>query len=85
MVANAGAVGLRIFVDQPGVIGSVATVLEGAAKTVRAGAPGPIHFRVMGDGLPGEVEIDSGVEYTVTPQIKGAIKSLSGVMMVEEI
>ncbi|MFO7757645.1 MAG: DNA polymerase III subunit alpha [Roseovarius sp.] len=85
MVANAGAVGLRIFVDQPGVIGSVASVLEGAARTVRAGAPGPIYFRVMGDGLPGEVEIDSGVEYPVTPQVKGAIKSLSGVMMVEEI
>jgi DNA polymerase-3 subunit alpha len=85
MVADAGAVGLRIFVDQPGVIGSVATVLEGAAKSARAGAPGPIHFRLMGEGLPGEVEIDSGVEYPVTPQIKGAIKSLSGVVMVEEI
>ncbi|KNX42060.1 DNA polymerase III subunit alpha [Roseovarius tolerans] len=85
MVPDAGAVGLRIFVDQPGVIGSVATVLEGAAKSARAGAPGPIHFRLMGEGLPGEVEIDSGVEYPVTPQIKGAIKSLSGVVMVEEI
>jgi DNA polymerase-3 subunit alpha len=85
MVADAGAVGLRIFVDQPGVIGSVATVLEGAAKSARGCAPGPIHFRLMGEGLPGEVEIDSGVEYPVTPQIKGAIKSLSGVVMVEEI
>src|SRR6056297_2298651 len=85
MVADAGAVGLRIFVDQPGVIGSVATVLEGASKAARGGAPGPIHFRLMGEGLPGEVEIDSGVEYPVTPQIKGAIKSLSGVVMVEEI
>jgi DNA polymerase-3 subunit alpha len=85
MVADAGAVGLRIFVDQPGVIGSVASVLEGVAKAARGGAPGPIHFRLMGEGLPGEVEIDSGVEYPVTPQIKGAIKSLSGVVMVEEI
>jgi len=85
MVADAGAVGLRIFVDQPGVIGSVATVLEGASKAARGAAPGPIHFRLMGEGLPGEVEIDSGVEYPVTPQIKGAIKSLSGVVMVEEI
>ena len=85
MVAGAGAVGLRIFVDQPGAIGSVATVLEGAAKAVRAGAPGPIHFCLLGQGLPGEVEIDSGMEYPVTPQIKGAIKSLNGVVMVEEI
>ena len=39
----------------------------------------------MGADLPGEVEIDSGAEYPVTPQIKGAIKSLTGVVMVEEI
>ena len=39
----------------------------------------------MGAGLPGEVEIDAGQDYPVTPQIKGAIKSLNGVMTVEEI
>ncbi|WP_417728295.1 DNA polymerase III subunit alpha [Roseovarius sp.] len=85
MVAGAGAVGLRIFVDQPAAIGSVAIVLQNAGKSARGAQPGPVHFCLMGAGLPGEVEIDSGAEYPVTPQIKGAIKSLTGVVMVEEI
>jgi DNA polymerase-3 subunit alpha len=85
MVQDAGAVGLRIFVDQAEAVGAVAAVLNGAAKAVRGARPGPIHFRLLGAGLPGEVEIDSGTEFPVTPQIKGAIRSLSGVVMVEEI
>ncbi|MBC7132154.1 MAG: DNA polymerase III subunit alpha [Roseovarius sp.] len=82
---DAGAVGLRIFVDQETAVASVAAVLEGAQAAVRGARPGPIHFRLLGAGLPGEVEIDSGAEFPVTPQIKGAIRSLPGVVMVEEI
>jgi len=85
MVAGAGAIGLRIFVDQPDVIATVASVLRAAVKTLHSCKPGPIHFCLLAEGLPGEVEIDSGVQYPVTPQIKGAVKSLSGVVMVEEI
>src|SRR6056297_3219885 len=85
MVADAGAVGLCVFVDQAEAIGSVAAVLDSAAKSARGARPGPIRFRLMGEGLPGEVEIDSGAEYPVNPQIKGAIRSLTGVVMVEEI
>ncbi|MBE0453623.1 DNA polymerase III subunit alpha [Roseovarius autotrophicus] len=85
LVQDAGAVGLRIFVDQAEAVASVAAVLGGAVKSVRGARPGPIHFRLLGAGLPGEVEIDSGTEFPVTPQIKGAIRSLSGVVMVEEI
>ena len=33
----------------------------------------------------GEVELDLGEEFPVTPQIKGAIKSLGGVLEVEDI
>jgi len=85
MVTDAGAVGLCVFVDQPEAIGSVAAVLEGASGAARGARPGPVRFRLLGAGLPGEVEIDSGTEYPVTPQIKGAIRSLTGVVMVEEI
>jgi len=48
-------------------------------------ARGPIQFCLIHPDLPGEVEIDTGVEYPVTPQIKGAIKSLPGVILVEEV
>ncbi|SLN48820.1 DNA polymerase III subunit alpha [Roseovarius litorisediminis] len=85
VVADAGAVGLRIFVDQADVIHTVASVLQNAAQTVKTGGRGPIHFCLMDQGLPGEVEIATGQEYPVTPQIKGAIKSLGGVVMVEEL
>ncbi|MET4103026.1 DNA polymerase-3 subunit alpha [Roseovarius sp. MBR-78] len=85
MVADAGAVGLCVFVDQAEAIASVAAVMEGAMSAARSTRPGPIRFRLLGEGLPGEVEIDSGTEYPVTPQIKGAIRSLTGVVMVEEI
>jgi DNA polymerase-3 subunit alpha len=39
----------------------------------------------MNPELPGEVDIDLGQDFPVTPQIKGAIKSLGGVLEVEEI
>ncbi|NHQ74744.1 DNA polymerase III subunit alpha [Roseovarius gahaiensis] len=85
VVADAGAVGLRIFVETETAIPSVASVLQGAAHAAKSGGRGPIRFCLMGSGLPGEVEIDAGEDYPVTPQLKGAIKSLSGVLTVEEI
>ena len=85
IVADAGAVGLRIFVETPEVIPSVASVLQGAADTVKNVGRGPILFCLLDRGLPGEVEVDSGQEFPVNPQIKGAIKSLDGVVTVEEV
>ncbi len=85
VVADAGAVGLRIFVDTPEVIPSVASVLENAVKSVKSGGRGPVHFCLMAPDLPGEVELETGREFPVTPQIKGAIKSLGGVIDVEEM
>ncbi|WP_294623428.1 DNA polymerase III subunit alpha [uncultured Roseovarius sp.] len=83
VVADAGVMGLRIFVDTETAITSVAQVLQNA-KTAAKGARGPVQFCLMAQGLPGEVEIDAGDEFPVNPQIKGAIKSLTGVVTVEE-
>ncbi|MEX1235970.1 MAG: DNA polymerase III subunit alpha [Roseovarius sp.] len=85
VVADAGSLGLMIFVDAPSAVASVARVLEGAADAARAARPGPIRFCLMAEGLPGEVELSAGRDYPVTPQIKGAIKSLDGVMDVQDI
>ena len=84
VVADAGSVGLRIFVDAPEAIATVASVLDNAARTVPGGGRGPVHFCLMDPGLPGEVEVTTGRDYPVNPQIKGALKSLGGVVMVEE-
>ena len=85
VVADVGGVGLKIFIEAPDAIPAVSEVLQGAAQAAAKAARGPISFCVMGAGLPGEVEIETGQDYPVTPQIKGAIKSLNGVMAVEEI
>ncbi|RKF14194.1 DNA polymerase III subunit alpha [Roseovarius spongiae] len=85
VVADAGSAGLRIFIDAQDAIASVASVLENAREAARAARPGPIRFCLLSPGLPGEVELDAGREYPVTPQVKGAIKSLEGVMDVQDI
>ncbi|MEP3687387.1 MAG: DNA polymerase III subunit alpha [Sulfitobacter dubius] len=84
-VADAGSMGLRVFIDGPGAIQAVADVLDGARQAVKAAGKGPVQFCLMDPSLPGEVEVDLGREFPVTPQIKGAIRSLDGVMEVEEI
>ncbi|WP_417526226.1 DNA polymerase III subunit alpha [Marinovum sp.] len=84
-VADAGSIGLKVFVEEPGAIPSVATILAEAADKVQKAARGPIFLYLMDPGLPGEVEIDTGAEYPVNPEIKGALKSLPGVMAVEEV
>lgn len=84
-IADAGATGLRIFIDNLDSVPSVASVLQQAAGTSKRGGKGPIYFCLLNPDLPGEVEIDIGQEFPVTPQIKGAIKSLGGVLQVEEL
>jgi len=84
VVADAGSMGLRIFIDEAAAIASVARVLENAVQAAKSARPGPIRFCLMSPDLPGEVELDAGREFPVNPQIKGAIKSLEGVMDVQE-
>jgi DNA polymerase-3 subunit alpha len=72
-------------VDTPDVIASIANVLAGAQSAVKNGGRGPVQFCLMDPELPGEVEVDLGETFIVNPQIKGAIKSLGGVLEVEDI
>ncbi|WP_120631849.1 DNA polymerase III subunit alpha [Ruegeria sp. EL01] len=85
VVADAGATGLRIFVDQAQAVPTLAKVLEDAASAARSAAKGPIQLCLLDPGLPGDVELELGQDFPINPQIKGALKSLEGVMSVEEI
>ncbi|MEM1302581.1 MAG: OB-fold nucleic acid binding domain-containing protein, partial [Pseudomonadota bacterium] len=85
VVAQAGATGLRIYVEDIAAVPSVATVLADLGDKAKGAAKGPIQFCLMGDGLPGEVEIEAGDGFPVSPQIKSALKSLNGVLQVEEL
>ena len=85
VVADAGATGLRIMLDDPSAASPVASLLHQASAAVSSAGKGPILLRLFNPTLPGEIDIDTGAEYPITPQIKGAIKSIDGVLDVEEI
>jgi DNA polymerase-3 subunit alpha len=85
-VADTASMGLRIFVDEPEVVPQVASVLSRAVEQLPQAGKGPIRICCMGaPGLPGEVDVALAKEFPVTPEIKGAIKSLGGVLDVEEL
>ena len=77
--------GLRIFVEQAQSISFIASVLAQARKEVKSGGRGPVTLCLLDPSLPGEVDIDLHAEFPVNPQIKGALKSLVGVVEVEEV
>ncbi len=85
IATDAVSAGLRVFLDGPEPIPSVASVLENALRDGVKGGRGPIYFCLIGEDLPGEVEIDLGRDFPVSPQIKGALRSLGGVVEVEEV
>jgi len=83
-VADAAAMGLRVFINESETAASVAAVLARAAEGAAKRTKGPVNLLLMHADLPGEVEISLGEAFPVTPQVKGAIKSLPGVVVVEE-
>ncbi len=85
VAADVGGMGLKVFINAPEAIASVASVLEGAHQAAKNAGRGPVQFCLMDPELPGEVEVDLGQDFAVNPQIKGAIKSLQGVLEVEDI
>ena len=85
VVGGGEAPGLRIWVEEAGAVGQVAGVLDGALRDGVKGGKGPIMVCLMDADLPGEVEIDCGGDWPVTPQIRAALRSLEGVIEVAEL
>ena len=83
LVADAGGLGLRVHVDQERAIFDVKSLLDKMA-TGRL-PPGPVEFCVFDGVSGGEIMVSTGMEYPLTPRIKSALKSLEGVVMVEDI
>ncbi len=83
-VAGAASSGLRIFVDDAAAAPSLATRLAAAARETASRRRGPINLVLMHPDLPGEVEIALPEPYPMTPQVLGALKTLPGVVHVEE-
>ena len=81
-VADLGSKGLRIFVEAEAAFSAISSVLDQA--NAQSGTKGPVFLCLMNPELPGEVELDVGQDFVVNPQIKGALKSLPGVLEVED-
>ncbi|TDL81373.1 DNA polymerase III subunit alpha [Palleronia sediminis] len=84
-VSDVDGAGLRIFVDEAQAVALVQSVLDRAARDAKVRARGPVSLCLLDPELPGEVEVELGGTWPVTPQVKGAIRSLSGVMTVEDL
>ncbi|MFZ7092243.1 DNA polymerase III subunit alpha [Primorskyibacter sp. 2E233] len=84
VAAGGGVMGLRIFVEDAICMPHIASVLGRAAEQMPKAARGPVLLCLNDAGLPGEVEMDLKQVFPVTPEIKGAIKSLDGVLAVED-
>ena len=77
--------GIKIFVEDKKVLPSIISVLDQASENKKIVSKGPVHLCLIDSGLPGEVELDTGLNCDTSPQIRGAIKSLDGVLDVQEI
>ncbi|WP_085794696.1 DNA polymerase III subunit alpha [Falsiruegeria litorea] len=83
--SSTGTSGLKVFLEAPEAVPTVAKVLADAAEAAKGASRGPIQVCLIAAGLPGDVEMDLGRDFPISPQIKGALKSLDGVMAVEEL
>jgi len=85
VVADAGASGLRVFLDGMDGLPAIDAILQDAEKAGARGARGPIVLTVDAGADLGEVDVTLEAEYPVTPQVKGALRSLPGVMDVQDV
>jgi DNA polymerase-3 subunit alpha len=84
VVADAGATGLRIYVEDARAISSVAGLLANL-KGGHPRARGPVLFCVADAQSGQEYDIRIGDGFAITPQVKGAVKAMGGVLTVEEV
>ncbi len=85
VVADAGVAGLRIHIGAAGALPSVAALLARMAEGGGVGARAPISLCVAEPDMGQEIDITLPTPYPVTPQIKGALRAVQGVLMVEEL
>ena len=85
VAADAGSTGLRVHVDSAAAVASVAGLLTRMAEELKTRTKGAVSFCISDRETGGEIEVSTGRDFPVNPQIKGAIKSMPGVVMVEEV
>jgi DNA polymerase-3 subunit alpha len=67
---------LRIYLRDPGPVGTLASQLSGRGE-------GQVSFIVIKEGAAGEVEIELPDRYRISPQVASAMRAVPGVVEVE--
>ena len=79
-ISGVAAHGLKVFLNQPDAVPSLARILGNDIK----GARGPVNLILSHPDLPGDVEITLPGKFPVNPQMKSALKSVEGIVEVQE-
>ncbi|PWR01304.1 DNA polymerase III subunit alpha [Meridianimarinicoccus roseus] len=86
VVAGAGVAGLKIYFDPHADVGPVVSLLDRVTKDSPRRARAPVSLCLLvNDGDLAEVDIPLPHPCAITPQIRSAVKSLHGVVMVEDM
>ncbi len=83
-LAGAANAGLRIYINDAAAAQSLATRLLDIAREAGRLKRGPVELVLIAADLDGEVEIDLPERYPLTPQVIGALKTVPGVVYLEE-
>ena len=81
---SGGTLDLRIFLEQVPAVDHVQSLLERVRQDTQARSKASITLCLM-TPEGGEIDLDLGEPFPVTPQIRSALKSLPGVVAVEDI
>ncbi len=85
VVADAGGMALKVYIDRCEALVPLASLLGRTGEAVKNAPPGSVTLCLMDASLPGEVEMTLPQDFPLNPQLKGALKSLPGVVDVEDI
>ena len=84
VVAGEQAAGLRVFIDRAEGVTSVQSLLDRLSAEAPSKTRAAVSLCLMAQDLPGEVDVLLGEDFPVSPQIRSALRSLDGVVMVED-
>jgi len=81
--ADAAQAGLRVWAREPEALASLKLRLD-EARAPRGRRGAPVEIVLSDSDIGAEVELTVPGDYALTPAVRGAIKAVEGVMMVEE-
>ncbi|SDJ98707.1 DNA polymerase III subunit alpha [Aliiruegeria lutimaris] len=83
--SSGGGGGFRLFLNDGRALPTLHSILMRTRDAGPVRAKGPIRVTLIDPGLPGEVEMELGTDLPVSPQVRGAMKSVAGVIDIEDL